>query len=189
MSRKKKREIPVIKLTLAIIETFRFEEEILLKSHAPLYPFDKPIKSLSFRSFVVSVLFARFHFKVIRKSLYSRQNDVWFTREHYLVLRECRPRGWSRLRISSSLMSHSSQYKPFLVEKMVAIILFHHGISIHIIKTSFHEPIRIWLLMGHLCWIRYIHGQKRNTTLYILDSVHIFYTSFVIYSKHPHIRI
>ena len=34
-------------------------------------PFDKPIKSLYFRSFVVSVLFARFHFKVIRKSLYS----------------------------------------------------------------------------------------------------------------------
>ena len=32
-------------------------------------PFDKPIKSLYFRSFVVSVLFARFHFKVIRKSL------------------------------------------------------------------------------------------------------------------------
>ena len=32
--------------------------------------FDKPIKSLYFRSFVVSVLFMRFHFKVIRKSLY-----------------------------------------------------------------------------------------------------------------------
>ena len=40
------------------------------KSYARLYPFDKPIKSLYFRSFVVSVLFARFHFKVIRKSLY-----------------------------------------------------------------------------------------------------------------------
>ena len=36
---------------------------------ARLYPFDKPIKSLYFRSFVVSVLFVRFHFKVIRKSL------------------------------------------------------------------------------------------------------------------------
>ena len=35
-----------------------------------LYPFDKPIKPLYFRSFVVSVLFARFHFKIIRKSLY-----------------------------------------------------------------------------------------------------------------------
>ena len=34
-------------------------------------PFDKPIKSLYFRSCVVSVLFARFHFKVIRKSLYQ----------------------------------------------------------------------------------------------------------------------
>ena len=41
----------------------------LTKSHAHLYPFDKPIKSLYFRSFVVSVLFAGFHFKVIRKSL------------------------------------------------------------------------------------------------------------------------
>ena len=36
-------------------------------------PFDKPIKSLYFRSFVVSVLFARFHFKVIRKSLYAEE--------------------------------------------------------------------------------------------------------------------
>ena len=40
------------------------------KSHACLYPFDEPIKSLYFRSFVVSLLFARFHFKVIRKSRY-----------------------------------------------------------------------------------------------------------------------
>ena len=36
------------------------------KSHARLHPFDKLIKSLSF---VVPVLFTRFHFKVIRKSL------------------------------------------------------------------------------------------------------------------------
>ena len=35
-----------------------------------LYPFDKPIKSLYFLSFVVFVLFARFHFKVIRKSFH-----------------------------------------------------------------------------------------------------------------------
>ena len=40
-----------------------------VRFHARLYPFDKPIKSLYFRSFVVSVLFARFHFKDIRKSL------------------------------------------------------------------------------------------------------------------------
>ena len=40
------------------------------KPGAFVCPFDKPIKSLYFRSFVVSVLFARFHFKVIRKSLY-----------------------------------------------------------------------------------------------------------------------
>ena len=41
------------------------------KPDAFVFPFDKPIKSLYFRSFVVSVLFARFHFKVIRKSLYQ----------------------------------------------------------------------------------------------------------------------
>ena len=40
------------------------------KPDAFVCPFDKPIKSLCFRSFVISVLFARFHFKVIRKSLY-----------------------------------------------------------------------------------------------------------------------
>ena len=39
------------------------------KSHARLCPFEKPIKSLYFRWFVVSVLLARFQFKVIPKSL------------------------------------------------------------------------------------------------------------------------
>ena len=38
------------------------------ESYARLYPFDKPIKSFYFRS-LVSVLFAHFHFKAIRKSL------------------------------------------------------------------------------------------------------------------------
>ena len=42
-----------------------FHPALPTKSHACLYPFDKPIKWLYFRSFVVSVLFARFHFKVI----------------------------------------------------------------------------------------------------------------------------
>ena len=42
-------------------------------TRARLYPFDKPIKSLHFRLIVVSVLFARFHFKVIRKSLYQKK--------------------------------------------------------------------------------------------------------------------
>ena len=41
------------------------------KTHARLYPFGKPIKSLYFRSFAFFVLFARFHFKIIRKSLYK----------------------------------------------------------------------------------------------------------------------
>ena len=39
------------------------------KPHARSYPFNKPTKSLSFRSFVVSVLLASFDFEVIRKSL------------------------------------------------------------------------------------------------------------------------
>ena len=41
----------------------------LTKSNARLYPLDKPIKSLYFRSFVVSVLFAHFHLKVMQKPL------------------------------------------------------------------------------------------------------------------------
>ena len=40
------------------------------RAYTHLYPFDKPIKTLYFRSFVVYVLFGRFHFKVIRKSPY-----------------------------------------------------------------------------------------------------------------------
>ena len=44
-------------------------ERSLNQPKVRLYPFDKPIKSLYFRSFVVFVLFARFHFKVIRKLL------------------------------------------------------------------------------------------------------------------------
>ena len=47
------------------------------KSHARLHLFDKPIKSLYFRSFVVSVLFASFHFKVIRQSLYLPESIQW----------------------------------------------------------------------------------------------------------------
>ena len=51
------------------VERFRacsfFTRRFALPTDLP-YPFDKPIKSLYFRSFVVSVMFARFHFKVIR---------------------------------------------------------------------------------------------------------------------------
>ena len=39
-------------------------------SHTCFYLFDKPIKSLYLHSFVVSVLFVHFHFKVIEKSHY-----------------------------------------------------------------------------------------------------------------------
>ena len=52
------------------------------RDHARLSdPFDKPIKSHYFRSLVVSVWFARFHFKVIRKLFYLlwnfRLNKLW----------------------------------------------------------------------------------------------------------------
>ena len=39
--------------------------------------FNKRIKSLYFHSFVVSVLFAHFHFKIIRKSLYQVYSFQW----------------------------------------------------------------------------------------------------------------
>ena len=51
------------------------------KSHPRLYVFDKPIKSLYFCSFVVSVLFARFSFKVIRKSLYLITGEIQGTKK------------------------------------------------------------------------------------------------------------
>ena len=48
-----------------------FHPSVRLTNQKPrVYPFDQPMKWVYCRSFVVSVLFARFHFKVIRKSLY-----------------------------------------------------------------------------------------------------------------------
>ena len=48
-----------------------FQPSVRLANRKPrsFVPFDKPIKSLYFRSFLVSVLFVRFYFKVIRKPL------------------------------------------------------------------------------------------------------------------------
>ena len=56
-----------------------FHPSVRLINQKPraLYPFDKPIKSLYFRSLVASVLFARFHFKVMRKSLYPWFKYYW----------------------------------------------------------------------------------------------------------------
>ena len=45
------------------------------QSHARLHPLDKPIKSLHFRLFIVSDLFASFHFKVTRKLHYKYGNS------------------------------------------------------------------------------------------------------------------
>ena len=44
------------------------------QSQVCLYPFDKPIKSLYFRSLVVSVLFASFHFE--NRSSYEDDRDT-----------------------------------------------------------------------------------------------------------------
>ena len=55
------------------LEDFSAERSLNQPKATPrLYPFGKPNKSLYFRSSVVSVLFARFHFKVMRKSLYRK---------------------------------------------------------------------------------------------------------------------
>ena len=54
------------KLILPREKFFHPSVRLTNKSHAGLPPFDKPIKSPYFRSCIVSVLFARFHFKVIR---------------------------------------------------------------------------------------------------------------------------
>ena len=45
------------------------------QSHARLHPLDKSIKSLHFRLFIVSDLFASFHFKVTRKLHYKYGNS------------------------------------------------------------------------------------------------------------------
>ena len=49
------------------------------------WAFDKPIKSLYFPSFVVFVLFTRFHFKVIWKSLLIINNCWFFFVRHWPV--------------------------------------------------------------------------------------------------------
>ena len=48
------------------MEFFHLSVRLTNQKPSLLYPFDKPIKWLYFRSFVVSVLFARFHFKVMK---------------------------------------------------------------------------------------------------------------------------
>ena len=52
-----------VKAKYRLISRKFFGHEVFLTSHVRLYPFDKPIKSVHFRSFVVSVFFARLHFR------------------------------------------------------------------------------------------------------------------------------
>ena len=67
-----------------------FHPSVRLTNQKPrVYPFDQPMKWVYSRSFVVSVLFARFHFKVIRKSLYRciplQPPSVLFTLIHGIL--------------------------------------------------------------------------------------------------------
>ena len=64
-----KAKYPLISRKFSGMKFFHPSVRLTKQTHARLYPFDKPVKSLYIRSFVVSILFARFHFKVIRKSL------------------------------------------------------------------------------------------------------------------------
>ena len=68
-------DVKAISRMLLGIKFFRRSVRLTNQSHARLHPFDKPIKSLHFRLFIVSVLFACFHFKVIRKSHYKYGNS------------------------------------------------------------------------------------------------------------------
>ena len=61
------------------------------------------MKSLYFRSFVVSVLFARFHFKVIRKSLYSVRENTTTSSDVPLLLKIFR---WKDPKSHVPLLSH-----------------------------------------------------------------------------------
>ena len=65
-----KAQYPLISRKYSSMKLFHPNICLTNQSLMRLYPFDKPIKFLCFGSFVVSVLFVCFHFKVIRKSLY-----------------------------------------------------------------------------------------------------------------------
>ena len=79
------------------------------KPHTFVCPFDKPINSLYFRSFVVSVLFARFHFTVVRKLLYR-------TREFFLLM----------LCSRTSLGYSGNNFQKVLEKKMLESYLYCH---------------------------------------------------------------
>ena len=91
-----------------------------IKIHARLYLFNKPIKWLYFRSFVVSVLFARFHFKVTRKSLKQNEPDSRVTAPSILQPNDLKQNNrtvtpWKELNISVkvSALSVSNIWREF----------------------------------------------------------------------------
>ena len=68
-------DVKAISRIFSGMKFFRRSVRLTNQSHASLHSFDKPIKSLPFRLFIVSVLFASFRFKVIRKSHYKYGNS------------------------------------------------------------------------------------------------------------------
>ena len=91
------------------------------KPGAFVCPFDKPIKSLYFRSFAVSVLFARFHLKVIRKSLYIVHSEIrvflWF-------LSFGKRRGRNTLRSICRLKDISLCYHLYFLDKVTLLFVW-----------------------------------------------------------------
>ena len=116
-----------------------------------LYPFDEPIKSLFFRSFVVSVSFESFHFKVIRKSLYllmcNDRNVLFFAYklETYRISSN-NSRGWL------FLFSHKK-------EAMIISNITHwksNKLNMGFLSVPNLVPwliFRAWIVTDQFCWI------------------------------------
>ena len=109
------------------------------KATRGLYPFDEPIKSLFFRSFVVSVSFESFHFKVIRKSLYllmrNGRNVMSFTDK---LETYCISSNNSRGRLS--LFLHKK-------EAMIISNITHWK------SNKLNMGFRVWIVIDLFCWI------------------------------------
>ena len=109
---------------------------------------DEPIKCLFFRSFVVSVSFESFHFKVIRKSLYllmcNDRNVLFFADK--LETYRISPRGWL------FLFSHKQ-------ETMIISNITHwksNKLNMGFLSIPNLVPwliFRAWIVTDQFCWI------------------------------------
>ena len=97
-----------------------FQPSVRLTNQKPLafVSVRKPIKSLYFRSFVVSVLFASFHFKVIRKSLFA----LLMYRRHFL--------SWKKLCNRNISHSHShTVWELFLTWEPSSVVCLYRSMA------------------------------------------------------------